>query len=79
MASGVVVLGARDAQKAQLMVWISEDLVKDRQLHAGNLVKHLAKSIDGGGGGQPFYASAGGSRPDGLADALAAAAAAIAG
>ena len=79
MASGVVVLGARDAQKAQLMVWISEDLVKDRQLHAGNIVKHLAKSIDGGGGGQPFYASAGGSRPDGLPDALAAAAAAIAG
>jgi alanyl-tRNA synthetase len=79
MASGVVVLGARDAQKAQLMIWISEDLVRERQLHAGNLVKQLAKAIDGGGGGQPFFASAGGSRPDGLGDALAAVAAAIAG
>lgn len=74
---GIIVLGSRDPEKAQVMVWISEDLVGTHKLHAGNIVKVLAKAIHGGGGGQAFFASAGGSRPEGLPDALAAAASEI--
>lgn len=66
----VIVLGAKDAEKAQLMIWISEDLVKDKKLHAGEWIKKLSVPVNGGGGGQPFFASAGGSNPDGLQSAL---------
>jgi hypothetical protein len=65
-----LLLGARAEGKAQLMLYISEDLVKGKRLHAGNIIKDLARSIDGGGGGQPFFASAGGTAPEGLTDAL---------
>jgi len=65
-----VLLGANAEGKPQLMLYISEDLVKTKKLHAGNIIKELAKSIQGGGGGQPFFASAGGSKPEGLPEAL---------
>lgn len=68
--SSFILLGAREAGKAQLMLYISEDLVHSRQLHAGKIVKELAQFIHGGGGGQPFYASAGGTAPEGLSEAL---------
>ena len=65
-----VVLGSKEEGKAQLMLYISEDLVKSSKLHAGNIIKELARSINGGGGGQPFFASAGGTNPSGLEEAL---------
>jgi len=65
-----IVSGSKGENKAQLMVYISEDLVKDGKLHAGKIVKDLAVFINGGGGGQPFFASAGGTNPDGLSTAL---------
>jgi alanyl-tRNA synthetase len=65
-----LLLGARGEGKAQLMLYISEDLVKGKRLHAGNIIKELARSIEGGGGGQPFFASAGGTSPEGIPDAL---------
>jgi alanyl-tRNA synthetase len=65
-----VLLGATSEGKPQLMLYISEELVKSRKLHAGNIIKELARSIQGGGGGQPFFASAGGSAPDGLKEAM---------
>jgi alanyl-tRNA synthetase len=51
-------------------VIINDELVKSKNLNAGNIVRELAKEINGGGGGQPFYAQAGGSDLNGLAAAL---------
>ncbi|MBL0006356.1 MAG: alanine--tRNA ligase [Saprospiraceae bacterium] len=65
-----LLLGSKGDGKAQLTLYISEELVKTKKLHAGNIVKDLAKSIHGGGGGQPFFATAGGTSPEGLKEAL---------
>jgi alanyl-tRNA synthetase len=65
-----ILLGSKGDGKAQLMLYISEDLVASKKLHAGTIIKELAKSIHGGGGGQPFFASAGGTAPEGLKEAL---------
>jgi alanyl-tRNA synthetase len=53
-------------EKPMVSIIISENLVKAKNLHAGNLVKELAKAIKGGGGGQPFYATAGGTDINGI-------------
>jgi alanyl-tRNA synthetase len=65
-----LVLAADIDGKPNLTVMISENLVKGKGLHAGNIVKELAKEIKGGGGGQPFFATAGGSDSSGLDKAL---------
>jgi alanyl-tRNA synthetase len=67
----LIVLGAEVDGKALLSVIMSEDLAQTKQYHAGNLVRELAKEVKGGGGGQPFYATAGGKDPEGLPRALA--------
>jgi alanyl-tRNA synthetase len=59
--------------KALLTVYISKNLVEEKGLNAGNIVRELGKFIQGGGGGQPFFATAGGKNPGGLKDALEAA------
>lgn len=53
-----------------LNVAISDDLVKDHQLNAGQMVREAARLIQGGGGGQPHFANAGGKNPDGLSAAI---------
>ncbi len=52
--------------KVNISLMLSEDLVKERGLHAGNLVKELAREINGGGGGQPHFATAGGTNAKGI-------------
>ncbi|WP_234734327.1 alanine--tRNA ligase [Tellurirhabdus bombi] len=66
-----LVLGADINGKPQLAVMFPDELVKTKNLHAGNVVKELAKEIRGGGGGQPFFATAGGTDASGLDKALA--------
>ena len=65
----LVVIGSVDAGKPMLTVMLSEDLVKNG-LKAGNLVKEAAKLIQGGGGGAPHFATAGGKNPEGLLSAV---------
>lgn len=65
-----IVLGADFAGKPSLTVAISDELAKNKGLNAGAIVKDLAKDIQGGGGGQPFFATAGGKLTAGLSKAL---------
>jgi alanyl-tRNA synthetase len=62
----LMVLAADVDSKPQVTVMIGEKLASTNKFHAGNMVKELAKEIDGGGGGQPFFATAGGKNINGL-------------
>jgi alanyl-tRNA synthetase len=65
-----LVLGAEVKGKANLSIMISDNLVKEKGLNAGTIIRDAAKAIQGGGGGQPFYATAGGRNVDGLKEAF---------
>ena len=68
-----VLIGSNNEGKAMLTCYISKELVAAKDLHAGTIVRELGKHIQGGGGGQPFFATAGGKNPEGITSALAAA------
>ena len=68
--SFVCVVGSVFDGKPMLNVMLSDDMVKDHGLNAGQLVREAAKLMQGGGGGQPHFASAGGKNPDGLSAAI---------
>ncbi|MEP2935922.1 MAG: alanine--tRNA ligase [Gilvibacter sp.] len=72
--NGFFVLGSNHEGKALLACYIDKQLVSSKDLNAGTIVRELGKHIQGGGGGQPFFATAGGKNPDGIAAALEAAA-----
>jgi alanyl-tRNA synthetase len=65
-----LILGNEAEGKATITIAISDELAKEKSLHAGKLVRELAKEIKGGGGGQPFFATAGGKDPNGIENAL---------
>src|SRR5690606_27121523 len=69
LGSGVVVLGAVDGGKVQLVAGVTRDLTG--QVKAGQLIQAVARYVEGRGGGRPDFAQAGGTRPEGLDDALA--------
>ncbi|RYJ42026.1 alanine--tRNA ligase [Flavobacterium beibuense] len=69
-----IVLATAQDDKPMLTCYISKELVAEKGLNAGQVVRELGKHIQGGGGGQPFFATAGGKNVNGINDALAAAA-----
>ena len=68
-----LVLGSKQNGKALLSIYIDKKLAEEKELNAGKIIRDLGKFIQGGGGGQPFFATAGGKNPSGLAEALSAA------
>ena len=68
-----LLFAAENDGKALLSCFISKELVAEKGLNAGLVVRELGKYIHGGGGGQPFYATAGGKNPNGIDEALEAA------
>jgi alanyl-tRNA synthetase len=65
-----MVLGAKAGGKALLSVMLTDDLVA-KGLNANAMIREIAKDIQGSGGGQPFFATAGGVSPEGIPSALA--------
>jgi alanyl-tRNA synthetase len=65
-----MVIGANLDGKANLTIMISDNLVKEKKLDASIIIKDIAKEINGGGGGQPFFATAGGNKPQGIDKAI---------
>ncbi len=65
-----LLFGAEQKGKALLSCYISKELVASKGLNAGQVVRELGKYIQGGGGGQPFFATAGGKNPSGIDEAL---------
>lgn len=66
----VFVAGAVSAEKPFLAIMVADNLVAGKKLHAGEIVKVAAREMDGGGGGQPFFATAGGKKAAGLDAAI---------
>lgn len=65
-----LLFGSKSNGKALLTCYISKELAKAKELDAGKIVRELGKHIQGGGGGQPFFATAGGKNPEGISVAL---------
>jgi len=65
-----LVLGAEVNGKPNLTIVVSEGLANAKDLHAGNIIREAAKEMRGGGGGQPFFATAGGSYVEGIDAAI---------
>jgi len=65
-----LLFAAENDGKALLSCYVSKELVANKNLNAGTIVRELGKHIQGGGGGQPFFATAGGKNPAGIPEAL---------
>ena len=65
-----LLLASEQNGKALLTCYISKSLTENGKLHAGTVVRELGSYIQGGGGGQPFFATAGGKNPAGIPEAL---------
>ncbi len=71
LENGLVLLATEGDGKAQLLLAINKELVESKSLNASNIIREISKHIEGGGGGQAFFATAGGKRPEGIPDAIA--------
>ena len=69
----ILILGSRKTGKPLLSCYVSKILVEEQGKDAGKIIRDLGKYIQGGGGGQPFFATAGGKKPEGISEALEAA------
>jgi len=70
IANMFLILGSFQDNKANLTIMISENIINNKELHAGNIIKEISKEIKGGGGGQAHFASAGGKSPQGIENAI---------
>ncbi len=68
--SFLAIIGGKDNGKCSLSIIASDDVVRSKNIHAGNLIREVSKHIQGGGGGQAFYATAGGKKSEGLQTAI---------
>ena len=66
----ILVAGAEIDGKAHIVAMVCDSLVKEKMLNAVLVIREIAGEIDGGGGGQPFLATAGGKKPSGIPEAL---------
>jgi alanyl-tRNA synthetase len=66
----VMVIGSENGGKAILLVTVSDDLIKGKNVNAVSIIKEISGEINGGGGGQPFLATAGGKNPEGIQRAI---------
>jgi alanyl-tRNA synthetase len=66
----MLVFASAEGEKVNISVALGDNLVNNRKMNAGAIVKELAAFVKGGGGGQPFFATAGGKDPDGIDAAL---------
>ena len=71
LENGIVLLGAGKNDKANLWLSVPEHISKKYDINAGTIIREISKAIDGGGGGQALFASAGGKKPAHLDQALA--------
>lgn len=69
----VGILGGKEDSKCTLSIIFSDNIVKEKDLNAGSIIREVSQHIKGGGGGQPFFATAGGKDPNGLTTAIEAA------
>ena len=70
VANALIVLAAKIEDKPQIAVILEEGLIASKGWNAGQIVRDLAKEIQGGGGGQPFFATAGGKNLEGLSNVV---------
>ncbi len=68
--NSIAVIGSSIGGKASIVVMVSDKLVADRKLNAVDIIKDISSEINGGGGGQPFLATAGGKKPEGIIKAI---------
>jgi alanyl-tRNA synthetase len=66
----VMVIGSENGGKANLLVTVTDDLIKGRNISAVAIIREISGEINGAGGGQPFFATAGGKNPQGMQRAI---------
>ena len=69
-SNSIIIIGSGSEGKASLLVGLGDEAVRTSQLNAVDIIKAVASEINGGGGGQPFLATAGGKKPEGVENAV---------